>query len=334
MTTAVCAAPLRKEELLSGYELMVLARATEDAVNRLFLQGKVTGTTHLAAGHEAIAVGSSLALKPKDYVFATYRGHHHAIARGVTPLECLAEILGRSGGVCGGRGGSMHITHAARGFLGCYGVVGAHLPLACGAALSSEIQADGRVTAVFFGDGSTNIGAFHESLNLAAVWRLPVIFVCENNFYAEYTPIGAVTPVEHPAADRASAYALPSTVVDGNDLEDVFSAVAAARGRAADGEGPSIIEALTYRHYGHSRADPAKYRPAGELEGWMSRDPLRKLRQRLIEEGLEEEVIESVRRRAEDSVASAVEGALDSLPPTTQQLLSQVWADGGVAWRR
>ena len=179
--------------LLDRYERMNVIRRTEQAAHDLFLQGLVKGTTHLAAGQEAIAVGASAALRPDDYVFATYRGHHHALARGATPEECLAELMSRATGLCGAKGGSMHLTKAATGMLGSYAIVGSHLPMAVGAAWSARLRGTEQLAVAFFGDGATNIGAFHESLNLAAVWRLPVLFVCENNLYMEYTPIGTVT---------------------------------------------------------------------------------------------------------------------------------------------
>ncbi|HEY6682379.1 MAG TPA: thiamine pyrophosphate-dependent dehydrogenase E1 component subunit alpha, partial [Propionibacteriaceae bacterium] len=268
--------------LLEWYEQMAIIRQTEKAAYDLFMSGLVKGTTHLAAGHEAVAVGASAALRPDDYVFATYRGHHHAIARGATPAECLAELMSRATGLCKAKGGSMHLTKADRGMLGSYAIVGSHLPIAAGAAWSAKLRGTDQVAVAFFGDGATNIGAFHEALNLAAVWKLPVLFVCENNLYMEYTPISAVTSVPNPAADRASAYGLPAMIIDGNDVIKVQETTKIAVDRARSGEGPTIIEALTYRHYGHSRADPAKYRPADEVERWMQRDPLTVARERLI----------------------------------------------------
>src|SRR5439155_9264131 len=218
-----------------------------------------------AAGHEAVAVGAGAALRPDDYVFATYRGHHHAMARGATPEECLAELMSKDTGLCRGKGGSMHLTKADRGMLGSYAIVGAHLPMAVGAAWSARLRGSGQVAVAFFGDGATNIGAFHEALNLAAVWRLPVLFVCENNLYMEYTPIAAVTAVANPAADRAPAYGLEGIVVDGNDPDAVYAVAVEAIRRARAGEGPSLVEAKTYRQSGHSRADPGKYRPDDEV---------------------------------------------------------------------
>ena len=195
--------------LLGWYEQMAVIRGTEKAAHDLFLRGLVKGTTHLAAGHEAVAVGASAALRPDDYVFATYRGHHHAIARGASPEGCLAELMQRRTGVCRAKGGSMHLTQADHGMLGSYAIVGAHLPMAAGAAWSAQLRGTGQVAVAFFGDGATNIGAFHEALNLASVWKLPVVFVCENNRYMEYTPIDSVTSVPNPAADRAAANGMP-----------------------------------------------------------------------------------------------------------------------------
>ena len=247
--------------LLGWYEQMAVIRGTEKAAHDLFMRGLVKGTTHLAAGHEAVAVGASAALRPDDYVFATYRGHHHAIARGASPEGCLAELMQRSTGVCKAKGGSMHLTQADHGMLGSYAIVGAHLPMANGAAWSAKLRGTTQVAVAFFGDGATNIGAFHEALNLAAVWKLPVLFVCENNRYMEYTPIASVTSVPNPAADRAAANGMPGVLVDGNDVVAVHDTMAEAVDRARSGGGPTVVEALTYRHFGHSRTDPATYRP-------------------------------------------------------------------------
>ena len=320
-------------ELLTLYEQMAVIRGTERAAHDLFLAGLVKGTTHLAAGHEAVAVGSNAALRPDDYVFATYRGHHHAIARGASPEACLAELMSKSTGLCRGKGGSMHLTKADSFMLGSYAIVGSHLPMAVGAAWSATLRGTGQVAVAFFGDGATNIGAFHEALNLAAVWRLPVIFVCENNLYMEYTPISAVTSVANPAADRASAYGLPAELIDGNDVLVVRDAVgrAAARGRA--GEGPTILEALTYRHFGHSRTDPAKYRPEDEVRRWMARDPLIVTRLQLEQLGVTAEQIAEADAHAARVVAEAEAGAKAAPDADPVEALTDVWADGSAAWR-
>jgi pyruvate dehydrogenase E1 component alpha subunit len=217
--------------------------------------------------------------------------------------------------------------------LGSYAIVGAHLPVACGAAWSARLRGTEQVAVAFFGDGATNIGAFHEALNLAAVWRLPVLFVCENNLYMEYTPIRTVTAVEQPAAGRAPAYGLPALVVDGNDVVAVRDAVAEAAARARAGDGPTVIEALTYRHYGHSRADPGKYRPKEEVESWLQRDPLTVLTGRLRERGIDDAAIGERRARAKEVVAAAVEAAKAAPPPEESTAFTDVWADGGAQWR-
>ncbi|PTM93716.1 thiamine pyrophosphate-dependent dehydrogenase E1 component subunit alpha [Streptomyces sp. VMFN-G11Ma] len=322
-----------RDELLALYEQMAVIRRTEKAAHDLFMSGLVKGTTHLAAGHEAIAVGASAALRDDDYVFATYRGHHHAMARGATPEECLAELMSRATGLCRAKGGSMHLTKATGNMLGSYAIVGAHLPMAVGAAWSARLRGTGQIAVAFFGDGATNIGAFHEALNLAAVWKLPVLFVCENNLYMEYTPIADVTAVARPAADRAPSYGIPGEVVDGNDVVAVRDAVAALARRARAGEGPALLEAETYRHFGHSRADPATYRPAEEVERWLKHDPLDLARGRLAELGVPEETLTAADERARDVVQKAVDAAKNAPPPDPAEALTDVWADGGAAWR-
>ena len=321
------------DELLSLYEQMAVIRRTEQAAHDLFLAGLVKGTTHLAAGHEAVAVGASAALRPDDYVFATYRGHHHAMARGASPAECLAELMSKGTGLCKAKGGSMHLTKASRGMLGSYAIVGAHLPIAAGAAWSAQLRGSGQVAVAFFGDGATNIGAFHEALNLAAVWSLPVLFICENNLYMEYTPIGEVTAVANPAAGRAPAYGIPAEIVDGNDVVVVKDVVAAAAERARAGDGPTVIEALTYRHFGHSRTDPGTYRPAAEVEDWLRRDPLELARARLQALGMPAESVAVADERAGQVVADAVAAAKAAPGPDPDDALTDVWADGGSAWR-
>ncbi len=320
-------------ELLALYEEMAVIRGTEKAAHDLFMSGLVKGTTHLAAGHEAVAVGASAALRADDYVFATYRGHHHAMARGATAEECLAELMSKATGVCKAKGGSMHLTKASRGMLGSYAIVGAHLPMAVGAAWSARLRGTEQVAVAFFGDGATNIGAFHEALNLAAVWTLPVLFVCENNFYMEYTPIASVTAVTNPAADRAPAYNLPGEVIDGNDVVVVRDAVARAAERARRGEGPTVIEAQTYRQYGHSRADPAKYRPTEEVQRWLEHDPLDVARARLEALGVPPAEVDRADERADRAVAEAVEAAKNAPDADPKEAFTDVWADGGAAWR-
>ena len=321
------------EELLALYEEMAVIRRTEKAAHDLFLAGLVKGTTHLAAGQEAVAVGASAALRPDDYVFATYRGHHHAMARGATPAECLAELMSKGTGLCQAKGGSMHLTKASAGMLGSYAIVGSHLPMAAGAAWSARLRGSGQVAVAFFGDGATNIGAFHEALNLAAVWSLPVLFICENNLYMEYTPIGEVTAVANPAADRAPAYRLPAEVLDGNDVVVVRDVVARAAARARAGEGPTVLEAKTYRHFGHSRTDPASYRPAEEVKQWLSRDPLDIARARIEALGVPADSVTAADERAARTVEEAVAAARAAPGPDPGTALTDVWADGGSSWR-
>lgn len=320
-------------ELLGLYEQMAVIRRTEKAAHDLFLGGLVKGTTHLAAGQEAVAVGASAALRPDDYVFATYRGHHHAMARGATAEECLAELMSKATGLCKAKGGSMHLTKADAGMLGSYAIVGSHLPMAVGAAWSAMLRGTDQVAVAFFGDGATNIGAFHEALNLGAVWKLPVIFVCENNLYMEYTPIASVTAVPNPAADRAPAYNIPAEIIDGNDVLIVRDAVALAAERARRGDGPTLIEARTYRHFGHSRTDPAKYRPEDEVRSWLERDPLELARSRLAKLGRSDDDIAAADARAEQVVTNAIAAAKAAPDADPREALTDVWADGGAAWR-
>jgi pyruvate dehydrogenase E1 component alpha subunit len=320
-------------ELLDRYERMAVIRATEKAAHDMFLAGLVKGTTHLAAGQEAVAVGAAAALRPDDYVFATYRGHHHAIARGASPEACLAELMSKATGLCKAKGGSMHLTKADAGMLGSYAIVGSHLPMAVGAAWSAVLRGTDQVAVAFFGDGATNIGAFHEALNLAAVWRLPVLFVCENNFYMEYTPIGSVTAVENPAADRAPAYRIPAEVIDGNDVVAVEEAVSGAVDRARKGDGPTVLEARTYRHYGHSRTDPATYRPADEVREWLARDPLIVARERLAALGMADNEVSTVDGRVAELIKNAIDNAKAAPDADPAEALTDVWADGGAQWR-
>ena len=248
-------------------------------------------------------------------------------------LAVLGELMGRQCGLMKGKGGSMHLTSVEHGVMGSYAIVGAHLPIAAGAAWSAQYRGTKQVAVAFFGDGATNIGAFHEALNLAAVWKLPVVFCCENNLYMEYTPISAVTAVKHPAADRAASYGLERQVIDGNDADAVFQAASAAIAKARSGGGPSLVECLTYRHSGHSRADPAKYRPKEEVEEWMKRDPLALYRNRLLGMGIAEGALAKIEADAMAKLDQATEAAKASPTPAVETAMTDVWADGGNAWR-
>jgi len=315
------------------YRTMVECRRFEVRAQELFFEGLVRGTTHLGIGQEAVAAGFAAAMRDDDYSFATYRGHNHALARGASMAGLYAELFGRSTGLMGGKGGSMHITSAERHMMGSYAIVGAHLPIALGAAWSAQYRKSGQVAVCFFGDGTTNIGAFHEALNMAAVWKAPVVFVCENNQYMEYTPIGAVTAVARPAADRAAAYGLESIVVDGNDADAVLGVATRTIARARAGEGPSLVEALTYRHGGHSRADPGKYRPDDEVAAWKARDPIPAHRSRLLAEGADEATLDAIVAEVTSRIAAAEAEAREAPEPSPQVIETQVWADGGSAWR-
>jgi acetoin:2,6-dichlorophenolindophenol oxidoreductase subunit alpha len=318
---------------LDLYRWVVRLRMFEKRAYDLFMQGLVKGTSHLSLGQEAVAAGFGVAMRPDDYTFCTYRGHAHTLVRGAPMGGVMGELLGRANGICGGKGGSMHLTSVEHGALGSYAIVGAHLPIANGAAWSAQVRKSGQVTVCFFGDGTTNIGAFHEALNFAAVWNLPVVFVCENNLYMEYTPIGAVTAVEHPAADRASAYGLEPLIVDGNDPDAVFEVARHTIERARGGHGPSLVEAKTYRHGGHSRADPGTYRPDDEVAQWLAKDPFERYPQRLLEAGADEATLAAIREEARADVDAATEEAKAAPPPDPEVILTQVWADGGSSWR-
>jgi TPP-dependent pyruvate/acetoin dehydrogenase alpha subunit len=316
------------------YRVQFEIREAEQRAFDLFLQNLVKGTSHLSLGQEAVAAGFAVAMKPGDLSFCTYRGHAHTLARGVPFEQVLGELMQRDNGLMRGKGGSMHLTSVEHGVMGSYAIIGAHLPIACGAAWRAQYRGDGDVTTCFFGDGTTNIGAFHEALNFAVVWKLPVIFVCENNLYMEYTPIRAVTAVEHPAADRAAAYGLERIIVDGQDADAVYRTALAAYDKARAGGGPSLIECMTYRYSGHSRADPAKYRPPGELEYWKEqRDPIKIYRERLKQFGIADDTITAIETETRQMIEAATEACKAAPMPPLDLLTTDVYADGGWAWR-
>ena len=244
----------------------------------------------------------------------------------------MGELLGRANGICGGKGGSMHLTSVEHGAMGSYAIVGAHLPIATGAAWSAQARGTEQVAVCFFGDGATNIGAFHEALNFSVVWNLPVVFVCENNLYMEYTPIADVTAVAHPAADRAGAYGLESVLIDGNNVEVVYETVGNAMSQARRGGGPALIEAETYRHGGHSRADPGKYRPQEEVDSWLARDPVPAYHELLLADGTAH-ALDAIESEAMAEVDDATEQAEAAPPPDPAVIERDVWADGGSQWR-
>src|SRR2546422_695217 len=307
------------------YRSQLEIRLLEKRAYDLFLQNLVKGTSHLSLGQEAVAAGFAVAMRRDDYTFCTYRGHAHTLARGAPMVGVLGELMGRKCGLMGGKGGSMHLTSVPHGAMGSYAIVGAHLPVAAGAAWSAQVRGSGQVAVCFFGDGATNIGAFHEALNFAVVWKLPVVFVCENNQYMEYTPIRSVTAVEHPAADRAAAYGLEPILVDGNDADVMYQTARQTLGKARGGGGPSLVEALTYRHGGHSRADPAKYRPDAEMREWLSRDPVKRYRERPLATGVAEPEVSEIETRAQQKVDAATEEARQGGPPRIDEIERQVW---------
>jgi acetoin:2,6-dichlorophenolindophenol oxidoreductase subunit alpha len=332
MTTAQHA-DVAEDTALRMYRMMTEIRLFEKRAYDLFLQNLVKGTSHLGTGQEAVAAGVSAAMSDGDYMFVTYRGHAHVLARGTPMTPVMAELLGRENGLMHGKGGSMHLLDVSRGVLGAYAIVGAQLVIANGAAWSAQYRGSGQVTVCFLGDGATNIGAFHEALNLAAVWGLPVVFICENNRYMEYTPISSVTAVPRPAADRARAYGLEPVVVDGNDVEAVYHCARDAITAAREGGGPALIEALTYRHGGHSRADPGKYRPADEVSEWLARDPVPAYRKVLIARGTGEPVLDEIDARARAAVDQATEEAKAGPVPRPELAGTNLWSDGGSSWR-
>jgi pyruvate dehydrogenase E1 component alpha subunit len=318
---------------LGLYRTMTRVRQFEKRAHDLFLQNLVKGTTHLGTGQEAVAAGVAAAMRPDDYTFVTYRGHNHVLARGTDMTPVMAELLGRENGLMHGKGGSMHLLDVSNGVLGSYAIIGAQLVIANGSAWSAQYRGSGQVTVCFLGDGATNIGAFHEALNLAVIWQLPVVFICENNQYMEYTAIEAVTAVKHPAADRAPAYGLPPLLVDGNDVEAVYEMAATTIEQARSGGGPSLVEAVTYRHGGHSRADPGKYRPDDEVREWLARDPLPAYRQVLAGRGVPDADLDRLDAEAKDAVDKATAEAKAGAEPEVELAYTNVWSDGGWAWR-
>lgn len=303
---------------------MVEIRAIEERIQKLYADGEVRGSTHLCSGQEAVAVGIARATRVDDVVACTYRGHGHALALGVTPVQVLGEICGRVVGCAGGLGGSMHLVEPDVGLLPTFAIVGAGLPVACGAALAARVKKTDGVAVAVFGDGAANIGAFHESLNFAAIRALPVVFVCENNLYGEYSRINLTTPVEEIAV-RAAGYGMPGVVVDGQDLDAVGAAVTTAVERARAGNGPTLLEMKTYRYSGHSRSDPATYRRAGELELWLARDPIVLFAERLTAEGtMAKGDLDRVRGAVRDSVERAVVEVLAAAQPAKSEILAHV----------
>ena len=323
MSTSLDAAVRRK--MLAN---MLLVRFAEERIQELFLENVIRGTTHLCIGQEAVSVAMAEVVDAArgDTVTCTYRGHGHALALGMSLESLMAEMMGKASGCSKGKGGSMHLTDLGVGLLGTFAVVGAGLPVTNGAALTAQMRGKGAVSISIFGDGTPNIGAWHEAVNLAAVWKLPAVFLCENNRYGEYTPYDDTAPVPN-VADRAAAYGIPAVIVDGQDAEVVYPALLEAVNRARAGDGPTLVEAQTYRYRGHSRSDPATYRPEGELESWMARDPIDILAQRMQAEGqLGAAEYEALRDEQQAEVQRVTEWAMNEPWPALAETHEDIWA--------
>jgi pyruvate dehydrogenase E1 component alpha subunit len=317
-----------REELLGALKRMHLIRRFEEAAEESYMRGLIHGTMHLSIGQEASAVGICLPLTREDQITSTHRGHGHCIAKGADVSRMFAEFFGKTTGYCGGRGGSMHIADVSTGNLGANGIVGGGIPIAVGAALTAKRLRTGKVAVSFFGDGANNEGAFHEALNMASVWKLPVVFVCENNGYGMSTSTERSTAVPN-IADRAAAYAMPGVIVDGNDLSAVAQASHEAVERARRGEGPSLIECKTYRHRGHSKSDRNRYRTKDEIDDWMAnRDPIARFEAQLAELGIAGAAeIEAVREAVRAEIDAGIEFAKASPAPATADLADYVYTE-------
>lgn len=316
-----------KTERIAWFRKMVVIRLFEEKVQELFMGGHIQGTTHLCQGQEAVSVGAIAAMEPGDVQTNTYRGHGEALALGMAPEVAFAELMGRATGCSGGVGGSMHLIDFSKGNIGANAIVGAGLPIAVGAALAFQMRGQPSVALSFFGDGATNIGTFHEALNMAAVWRVPVVFIITNNLYGEYSPLRETTPIDD-LARRADPFDIPGIVVDGQDIDTVYRVSSEAVARARGGGGPSLLEMKTYRFRGHSRSDPAKYRPAGELDAWKARDPIQLLGARLSSEGLlSAEQQARIHEEAQAAIDVAAERALAAPYPELEDTHSYVYAD-------
>jgi len=330
MTIDTRAAIDRRTELqqdrVEQYARMAEIRDFEERVNALFADGLIHGTTHLCMGQEALAVGLAAVLRPTDIVTATYRGHGVALALGMSPRSVLAEIMGKAEGCTGGLGGSMHLCDMTVGLLPTFAIIGGGIPVAAGAALAFQNRGEDSVAVAVFGDGATNIGAFHEALNLAAVWKLPVVFLLDNNVYGEYSRINLTTPFEDLHV-RAASYGMPGVSIDGMSVDAVMDSLQEAVDRARTGGGPTLVEAKTYRFAGHSRADTAPYRPDGELEYWQTRDPLLVTSAELQATGAATQAeLDAVTAEVKEGLAELVNELLDAPEPTTADMFKNIYA--------
>jgi acetoin:2,6-dichlorophenolindophenol oxidoreductase subunit alpha len=314
-------------DLVDLLRRMWLIRAFEEKVSALYAERQIVGLLHLGIGQEAVAVGACSLLREDDYVFGGHRSHGHAIAKGADINRLMAEIAGRATGYCAGKGGSMHIVAKEAGFMTATGIVGGTIPLALGAAFAAKEKKKGQVALVFFGDGAGQAGPFHESLNIASLWQLPVIFVCENNGYAEFTPLSAHTKVER-LAQHAKTYAIPASTIDGNDLTAVRAAIGKAVEKCRAGEGPTFVECLTHRMRGHYEGDPAKYRELSQLTEWKKKDPIgRVVRLLKSKKAITDKKLEAIENEARDLVEKAAEFSLSSPWPAPNDVERLVYAE-------
>lgn len=314
------------KENIHLYEQMVRIRAFEEEVYRNVQSGWIHGTTHLCIGQEAVAVGVCTLLQKGDKITSTHRGHGHSIAMGARLDKMMAELFGKSTGYCKGKGGSMHIADVASGNLGANGIVGGGIPIAVGSALTTQLQGKEEVTVCFFGDGATNEGSFHESLNIASIWDLPVIFVCENNVYGMSSAITEMVNIDR-LADRAYSYGIPGVMVDGNDVYQVMKATNEAIQRAREGKGPTLIEAKTYRFSGHSKSDKEAYRTQEEVETMRQYDPIVRLENQLLEDGcITKSRLEQIKKQVQKQVEDATTFAKESPEPEMGELFTDVYA--------
>jgi len=326
-TTESGSAPSAPASLGELYALMALIRAFETRVAALYRDGEIPGFVHTSLGQEAVAAGVGAALREDDYIATTHRGHGHCIAKGVDVDGMMGELFAKVTGLCRGKGGSMHVSDPRHGVLCANAIVGASMPLAVGAALASKLRHQGRIAVAYFGEGAVNQGAFHEALNLAAVWDLPVVFVCENNLYAEFSDSRTMTRVPR-VAERVKAYGFEGRVVDGNDAEAVHAAARAAAEDCRSGRGPALIEADTYRWHGHYEGDAQPYKPTAESTAWKEQDPLVRAAQLLVERGdASEDELQTVQARSDARVSEAVEHARAADGPALEEAYEHVFVD-------